>query len=91
MSNPPAALVSLEEFVSHEYDFVICGGGTAGLVLAARLTEDPDTTVGVIEAGNSKLNDPNVDIPALFGACLNNPDYDWAYKSVPQVSCALTT
>jgi len=52
-----------EEFTSRPYDFVIVGGGTAGLTLAARLSEDGKTTVGVIEAGGNHLGDPLVDTP----------------------------
>ena len=44
------ALCSVEEFLKHEYDFVVIGGGTAGLVVAARLTENPNVRVGVLEA-----------------------------------------
>ena len=54
---------SPEEFAAKKYDFVIVGGGTAGLTLAARLTEDPNITVGVIEAGQNRLADPNILVP----------------------------
>jgi choline dehydrogenase len=54
---------SPEEFASKKYDFVIIGGGTAGLTLAARLTEDRNITVGVIEAGQNRLADPNILVP----------------------------
>ncbi len=54
---------SPEEFASTKYDFVIIGGGTAGLTLAARLTEDRNITVGVIEAGQNRLADPNILVP----------------------------
>lgn len=78
------ALVSAEEFVRHDYDYIICGGGTAGLVIAARLTEQPDVKVGVIEAGKSKLDDFGVDTPAMCLSLVGNPGYDWKYMTVPQ-------
>lgn len=79
------AHVSVDEFLQTSYDYVICGGGTAGLTIAARLTENPDVTVGVIEAGKNRLGDPLVDTPAAFPQMLGNREYDWAYDTVPQV------
>jgi choline dehydrogenase-like flavoprotein len=79
-----SAHVGVEEFVQQSYDYLICGGGTAGLTIAARLTENPDVTVGVIEAGKNLLGDFMVDTPAMFLQMLNNKDYDWAFKTVPQ-------
>jgi choline dehydrogenase-like flavoprotein len=78
------AHVTAQEFSQHEFDYLICGGGTAGLCIAARLTENPDVTVGVIEAGKNKLGDMLVDTPAMFIQMLGNPEYDWNYKTVPQ-------
>ena len=80
-----SAIVPVDEFTTQSYDYVICGGGTAGLAIAARLTENPDVTVGVIEAGKNRLGDPLVDIPAMFLQMLGNKEYDWAWDSIPQV------
>lgn len=84
----PALCTSAEDFLQHNYDFVVVGGGVAGLTVAARLTENPDVTVGVFEAGKNKLNDMLVDTPGMFLALLNNPEYDWQYNTVPQVGKA---
>lgn len=76
---------SVAQFVEQTYDFVVVGGGTAGLAIAARLTEDPDVTVGVIEAGKNRLGDMFVDTPAMFLQMLGNPEYDWMMFTTPQV------
>lgn len=76
---------TVEEFTRTTFDYVICGGGTAGLVLAARLSENPAVTVGVIEAGKYRIGDPLVDTPAAFAQMFENPDYDWCVYTTPQV------
>ena len=85
--NLPALHTNAEDFLKHDYDFIVVGGGTAGLVVAARLTENEDISVGVLEAGNSKLGDMMVDSPVMFMQMFNNPDYDWGFMTEPQVSC----
>jgi choline dehydrogenase-like flavoprotein len=60
------ALCSVQEFTSQDYDFIVVGGGTAGLVVAARLTEDPNIQVAVLEAGEDRMNDPSVSTPSLY-------------------------
>jgi choline dehydrogenase-like flavoprotein len=81
----PALCTSAEDFLSHKYDYLILGGGTAGLVIAARLTENPNVTVGVLEAGRNQLNDMLVDTPAAFPQTFGKPEYDWNFRTVPQV------
>jgi choline dehydrogenase-like flavoprotein len=80
------ALCSLEEFLKYDYDFIIVGGGTAGLTVAARLSENSSYQVGVLEAGAKNLFDPMIMVPALCFQIPGNPQYDWAHKTVPQVS-----
>ena len=53
-------------------------------MIAARLTEDPNVTVGVLEAGKSHLGDMLIDTPGLFPQMLNNPEYDWQFMTEPQ-------
>lgn len=59
-------LCNVREFTSQQYDYVVIGGGTAGCVVAARLTENPNITVGVIEAGQNRMDDANVATPSLY-------------------------
>ncbi|CAD0029485.1 unnamed protein product [Aureobasidium pullulans] len=80
----PALCACARGFLDETYDIIIIGGGTAGLAVAARLTEDPNVMVGVLEAGKSRLDDPLVDTPATFPELLGNPEYDYGFKSTPQ-------
>ncbi|ROW02261.1 hypothetical protein VSDG_02398 [Cytospora chrysosperma] len=64
-------------------DYIIIGGGTSGLVVANRVSEDPDVQVLVLEAGKDLSADPRVNTPALFTALMGS-DADWQYQSVPQ-------
>ena len=75
---------TLEEFLQTEFDYVIVGGGTAGLAVAARLTEDPTVVVGVLEAGQARLNDSRILTPLLFTTLAGSEDYDWMMETVPQ-------
>lgn len=61
---------SPEAFVSKAYDYVIIGAGTAGLAVAAKLSESGKYSVGVLEAGPDGFGDPINEIPGQFGANL---------------------
>jgi choline dehydrogenase-like flavoprotein len=64
------------------FDYVIIGAGSAGAVLAARLSHDPATTVCLIEAGPPDKS-PLVHMPIGF-AFLKNPAINWSYETTPQ-------
>ncbi|MCP3720984.1 GMC family oxidoreductase [Paraburkholderia sp. CNPSo 3281] len=64
------------------YDYVIVGAGSAGSVLAARLSEDPNVKVCVLEAGRSDLR-PYVRIPSGFVKTLTQPEITWQFKTEP--------
>ncbi|WP_410610177.1 GMC family oxidoreductase [Amycolatopsis sp. lyj-109] len=61
------------------YDYIIVGAGSSGCVLAARLTEDPDIRVCLVEAGPTDSH-PNIQVPAAF-AKLFRTQVDWDYDT----------
>jgi hypothetical protein len=65
------------------YDYIVVGGGTAGLVVAARLSENPHVTVAVVEAGGSGKGDDRIDLPPLIGTPIGS-SIDWKVNTVPQ-------
>lgn len=68
------------------YDLAIVGGGSAGALLAARLSEDPSRQVVLIEAGG-EATDPDIWNPGAWPA-LQGRSYDWDYRTEPQPGTA---
>ena len=71
--------------VSTQYDFIIVGGGSAGCVLANRLSADPSTRVLVLEAGRPDYKfDVFIHMPAALSFPIGSKFYDWKYESEPE-------
>lgn len=73
------------DYLAESYDYAIVGGGTSGLAVASRLTEDPNVTVLVLEAGSNKLDDSRISTPGLAVTTWDNPEFDWQFMTTPQV------
>jgi choline dehydrogenase len=69
--------------IEGRYDYIIVGAGTAGCVLANRLTQNPATRVLLLEAGGSD-NYHWVHIPVGYLYCIGNPRTDWMMKTAPE-------
>ncbi len=70
-----------------EFDFVIVGAGTAGCLLADRLSEDPRNSVCVVEAG-PRDSHPFIHLPAGYIKTLFNPAYTWRFETEPSEGSA---
>ncbi|KAF8434087.1 alcohol oxidase [Boletus edulis BED1] len=80
------SLVDIDKVANQEFDFIVIGGGTAGLVLATRLSEAP-VSVLVLEAGGAHLDDPVLLHPFQMLA-QESPKYNWRFQTVPQTFSA---
>ena len=69
-----------------DYDYIIVGAGSAGCVLANRLSADPGTSVLLIEAGPTDTNFW-IHIPLGYGKNVNNPAVNWCYQGEPEPYC----
>ncbi|KAJ2935768.1 hypothetical protein H1R20_g1325, partial [Candolleomyces eurysporus] len=72
----------MAEASSVSFDYIVIGGGTAGLAVASRLAEDEDKTVVVLEAGKDVSNEKNVRVPGLYRGTWGT-EHDWKTTSVP--------
>ena len=66
-----------------DYDFIIVGAGSAGCVLANRLSADPSSKVLLLEAGPEDRN-PWIHIPLGYGKNVSNPAVNWCFQSEPE-------
>lgn len=73
----------MEKRMQNEFDYIVIGGGSAGCVLAGRLTEDPNISVCLIEAGGDG-NNWTVNVPAATVISLPTKINNWAFETVPQ-------
>lgn len=69
--------------ISNTYDHIVIGGGSAGCLVAARLTDDGARRVLLIEAGSSDFNQPAMIDPNASAFC-RGTDADWQYRTIPQ-------
>lgn len=68
-----------------DFDFIVVGAGTAGCVLAARLTADGRHRVLLIEAGG-EARSPWIKVPVGYAKLLSNPRYNWMYATSPEAA-----
>ena len=66
-----------------DFDYVIVGAGSAGCVLANRLSARGDKSVCLLEAGGNNLS-PLLHVPAGWAATFNNKKFDWAFETEPE-------
>ena len=68
---------------NQSFDYIIVGSGSAGAIVAARLTEDKQITVLLLESGGSD-NSVFIKMPSALGIPMNTKKFNWGYKSEPE-------
>ncbi len=68
--------------MTRQFDYVVIGGGSAGCVLANRLSADGTSTVALLEAGGRDWN-PWIHVPVGYFKTIHNPNTDWCYSTEP--------
>jgi choline dehydrogenase-like flavoprotein len=68
---------------AREFDYIVVGAGSAGCILAGRLTEDADVRVLILEAGGND-SDPLIHIPLGMGKMHEHRKHDWGYDAEPE-------
>ena len=64
-----------------QFNIIIVGGGTAGCVLASRLSTIASLSILLLEAGANRNDDPKVQTPLLSRQMFGDPNYDWDFKT----------
>ena len=66
-----------------DYDYIVVGAGSAGAIVAARLSEDPQTKVLLVEYGGGD-HSVFIRMPSALGIPMNTDKYNWGFQSVPE-------
>ncbi|KAJ6597795.1 alcohol oxidase [Mycena vulgaris] len=85
MSSHPSSRPAMNA-PSDVFDYIVVGGGTSGLVVAARLVEDPSISVCVVEAGGDVSGELDIIVPGFGFKNFGKPDIDWGFKTTPQTN-----